>query len=525
MAGTGRWAPLLLCLLQAAPGRPRLAPPQNVTLLSQNFSVYLTWLPGPGNPEDVTYFVAYQSFATPKQWRRVKKCAGTQELVCSMMCLKKQDLYNKFKGRVRAASLSARSPWVESKYLDYLFEVKPAPPVLVVNLMEETVRATATYQLPPCLPPPDLNYEVAFWKEGARNKTLVAVAPYGQPVHIPHQTATYERHCLSARTIYTLTVPKYSEFSKPICFLMGAPGPNWTLLGLPPLLPGLIVIVLGVVIWKSLTRNPWFQLQKTPQVLDFSGHRHPMEAFQPSEPQFLDDLVLCPQKELAGRARVTSRVRAPATLQIGSEKDGDEDQEEDEEDSEGSVTFQPYIEPPPFLGQEHWVPGFPKAEGVDSGRPWAPLVQGKGSSAWDSSDQSWASTADSSLWDEARSSGCLARKGPDQELREDRHGEALPPSEFSKDSGYLEELPEDALSSWATWGSSSPVLALVPGEPPVSLWTLTLKWDSSPKEEEEEVEDDEGGRESEVDDSSAGTLEPESTLRTKERMLGHYVAR
>lgn len=38
------------------------------------------------------------------------------------MCLEKQDLYNKFKGRVRAISPSARSPWVESEYLEYLFE-------------------------------------------------------------------------------------------------------------------------------------------------------------------------------------------------------------------------------------------------------------------------------------------------------------------------------------------------------------------------------------------------------------------
>lgn len=41
-------------------GRPHLAPPQNVTLLSRNFSVYLTWLPGHGNPQNVTYLVAYQ---------------------------------------------------------------------------------------------------------------------------------------------------------------------------------------------------------------------------------------------------------------------------------------------------------------------------------------------------------------------------------------------------------------------------------------------------------------------------------
>jgi hypothetical protein len=43
-------------------GRPRLAPPRNVTLFSQNFTVYLTWLPGLGSPPNVTYFVTYQRY-------------------------------------------------------------------------------------------------------------------------------------------------------------------------------------------------------------------------------------------------------------------------------------------------------------------------------------------------------------------------------------------------------------------------------------------------------------------------------
>lgn len=59
---------------------------------------------------------------TPKRWRKVEKCAGTKELTCSLMCLEKQDLFNKFKGRVRVVSPSAKSPWVESRYLEYLFE-------------------------------------------------------------------------------------------------------------------------------------------------------------------------------------------------------------------------------------------------------------------------------------------------------------------------------------------------------------------------------------------------------------------
>uniref|UniRef100_A0A8C0CJH9 Interferon lambda receptor 1 n=1 Tax=Balaenoptera musculus TaxID=9771 RepID=A0A8C0CJH9_BALMU len=178
MTGTRRWAPLLLCLLQSAPGRPHLAPPQNVTLLSWNFSVYLTWLPGPGNPQNMTYFVAYQSSATPTKWQRVKKCARTKDLVCSLMCLEKQDLCNKFKGRVQAVSPRARSPWVESKSMDYFFEVEPAPPVLVFTRTDEILSVNATYELPHCMPQPDLNYEVAFWKEGARNKVR-------NPFHAP----------------------------------------------------------------------------------------------------------------------------------------------------------------------------------------------------------------------------------------------------------------------------------------------------------------------------------------------------
>ncbi|XP_062962474.1 interferon lambda receptor 1 [Cynocephalus volans] len=520
MAGAGRWAPLLLCLLQAAPGRPRLALPQNVTLLSQNFSLYLTWLPGPGNPQNVTYFVAYQSSSTPKRWRKVERCAGTKELVCSLMCLEKQDLYNKLKARVRAASPSSRSRWVESKYLDYLFEVEPAPPVLVFTLTEEILSASATYQLPPCTPPLDLKYEVEFWKEGTRNKTLFPATPHGEPVQIPLQPGTSGRHCLSARTIYIFTVPRYSEFSKPTCFFLEAPGANWAFLVLPSLLLLLLVIVTGGVIWKSLIGNPWFQQAKTPQALNFSGHRPTVATFQPSGPESPDDLFLCPQKELTRRVRLTPGVRAPATPQAGVERDRAEDEEDEETDS---ISFQPYIEPHTFLGQERRVPGHCEAEGVDSVGPWTPLVQLEGSSAWDSSDRSWASTVDCSPWDEAGSSGYWAKRAPGQGPGGDRHQEPLLLPELSEDSGSLEKHLEDDFSFGTTWGSSSPELNLFPGEPPVSLQTLTFGWDISPEEEE----DEERGRESETEDSGTGSWEAEGTYRTEVggRMLGHYMAR
>ncbi|XP_077631654.1 interferon lambda receptor 1 [Crocuta crocuta] len=506
-------------------GKPHLAPPQNVTLLSWNFSVYLTWLPGPGYSQNVTYFVAYQSAPTPRRWRKVKKCAGTKELACPLMCLENQDLYNKFKGRVWAASPGARSPPAESQYLDYLFDVEPAPPVLVITRTEEVLRISATYQLPHCMPPPDLKYEVDFWKEGSRNKTRFPVTPHGQPVQIPLQPATSGHHCLSARTIYTFGDPKYSEFSKPTCFFLEAPGASWVFLVLLPLLlPLLLVTAIGCVVWKSLTENPWLRQAKMPWALDFTGHRHPVATFQPCDPESPDALILCPRKELTRRVRPSPSIRTPVTVQAGSQEDSAEEEMGEEEDTDDGVSFQPYIEPPPFLGRDQQTPGHPEA-----GDTWTPPIQVESSSATEASDRSWAGTEDSSPWDEPGSSCYLAKKGPDQGPGADGCQEPLLP-EFAQDLSFPEDPMKDDLSSW-TRCFSSPGLNLVPGEPPVSLHTLTFCWDSSPEEEEEEEEEGGGGgegeRESEIEDDVTGSWRAESLQKAEVRggILGHYMAR
>ncbi|CAH7438311.1 interferon lambda receptor 1 [Phodopus roborovskii] len=522
----GRWAPLFLCLLQSVPGWSRLAPPRNVTLFSQNFTVYLTWLPGLGNPPDVSYFVTYQGYPSSQHWKKVGQCAGTKALVCPLMCLKRQDLYNKFKGRVQAASASARgrSPPVESKYLHYLLDVEPAPPTLVLTQMEKILWVNATYQLPPCMPHSDLKYEVQFWKEGIEHKTQFPATEHNKPMEIPLQQGANGRHCLSARTIYTFTVAKYSHFSEPSCIFIGAPGANWAVLTLPLLLPLLVAAATVGVIWKTLEGNPWFQRVKMPQALDFSEYRYPMVTFQPSAPEFPDDLILGPQKELTIRISPGPRVRDPGTLQAGPEKDSTEDEDEDTDDSD---SVQSYLEPPLFMREKLQVMGHSETaeSGVGSGGS-------EDSSAWDSSDRSWSSTVDSSLKDEAGSSSCLDKKEPDQEPDGDGHQEALPCLEFSEDSGTMEELLKDDLSRWRIWGSLSPKRDLVPGESPVSLQTLTFSWDRHFEEEEGEEEEEE--EEEEVDDwesepkgSIASCWDTSSLQRTevKDRMLGDYMAR
>ncbi|KAG8506708.1 Interferon lambda receptor 1, partial [Galemys pyrenaicus] len=472
-------------------GRHHLAPPQNVTLFSRNFSIYLTWLPGPGNPEDVTYFVAYKSSPVSSRWQKVKNCTGTKELECSLMCLEKLDLFNKVKARVRAASPISRSHWVESMNLDYLFDVEPAPPVLVVTRTEEFLSVNATYQLPHCMPSPDLKYEVAFWKKETENKILFPITSHGQLVQIPLQLTTDESYCLSARTVYTFAASKYSQFSNPSCFSPDSPGASWAFLALLLLLVPL-AIATRCMIQKSVKGNPWFQKTKKPQALDFLECRHSVATFQPCSPEWPDNLVLCSPKTLTRRGRLTPRAQAPAPVQAGS--DGSAEDEDEDEDDGGS--FQPYLAPPPILGQELQLPG-------------KPLVQVKEPPAWDCSDRSWPSTGGSSSWDEAGSSGYLAKKGP---------GPGLGGDKLSEDSGCQEEPLDDELPPWAGHPLSLR-LSLLPEEPPISLQMLIFM-DSGPEEEEEEEEEEEDGRESEAEDSGAG-----SWGAVTGRTLGHYMAR
>ena len=483
----------------------------------------------------MTYFVTYQSYIKTG-WRPVEHCAGIKALVCPLMCLKKLNLYSKFKGRVQAASAHGRSPRVESRYLEYLFDVELAPPTLVLTQMEKILRVNATYQLPPCMPSLELKYQVEFWKEGLGSKTLFPDTPYGQPVQIPLQQGASRRHCLSARTVYTLIDIKYSQFSEPSCIFLEAPGDKRAVLAMPSLLLLLIAAVAAGVAWKIMKGNPWFQGVKTPRALDFSEYRYPVATFQPSGPEFSDDLILCPQKELTIRNRPAPQVRNPATLQAGPERDSTEDEDEDTDYDDDGDSVQPYLERPLFISEKPRVMEHSETDesGVDSGGPWTSPVGSDGSSAWDSSDRSWSSTGDSSYKDEVGSSSCLDRKEPDQAPCGDWLQEALPCLEFSEDLGTVEEPLKDGLSGWRISGSLSSKRDLAPVEPPVSLQTLTFCWVNNPEgeeeqedEEEEEEEEEEEDWESEPKGSNAGCWGTSSVQRTevRGRMLGDYLVR
>ncbi|XP_055979137.1 interferon lambda receptor 1 [Sorex fumeus] len=503
MARAWPWASLLLWLLQFASGKPSLAPPQNVTLLTRDFYMYLTWLPGPGNPENVTYSVQYQSLSETK-WHKVKSCRRTTALNCDLTCLESLDKFNKVKAQVRAISAKSKSHWVESRFLEYLFEVEPAPPVLLITQAENFLNIKATYQLPSCR---DLNlkYQLAFWKEGTENKTLFP----DNPVQIPLPPLAYGNYCLSARTIYAYSDIKYSSFSTPTCIFLKDPGASWAFLLL--LLPVLLVITAGGVVWKKFTGSCWSEKAKMPQTLDFSGHRPTIVTLPPRILESLDNLNVCPQKELSIRAKLSAQRRIPVGTQAwtekGSAKGVNEEEEEevtDEDDDSDSIYFRPYILPPQ-LPEHSELAGW-GTPGVLEDKP----------PAWDSSSSSWART---------ESSGYLSKEGSGQRLeREGSPGPLLLPKD-SKDSDSLEEPLEDDPSSWVSWGSLLPGWTLDPGEPQVCLHTLSIL--SSTGEEEEEEEEEESGVDSDSEDCGASSWEAKSPqeAETRGHTLGHYMAR
>ncbi|NXX73369.1 INLR1 protein, partial [Spizella passerina] len=100
------------------PGHVQLLPPQNVTLLSRDFAMILTWAPGEGSPSDVTYTVRYESQDRLDKWRKVPHCRNIPRSFCNLTCAL-SNLYVKVRARVKAVWGRSQSPWVKSQFKDY----------------------------------------------------------------------------------------------------------------------------------------------------------------------------------------------------------------------------------------------------------------------------------------------------------------------------------------------------------------------------------------------------------------------
>ncbi|NXL87120.1 INLR1 protein, partial [Alectura lathami] len=204
------------------PGHVQLPPPQNVTLMSKDFDMILTWAPGEGSPPDVMYTVRYESQDFMDKWKKVPHCKNIHSTSCNLTCVS-QNLFIKFRGRVKAISGQLHSPWVESQFKEYHLDVELAPPVLNVNVKENVIHVNAAFPLAACVEKFSWMYDFNLWEAGSEDKKQYKSIFRKNTVTID-TTALRGNYCLNARSSIQSIDFKHSKFSQPVCVLLNHKG-------------------------------------------------------------------------------------------------------------------------------------------------------------------------------------------------------------------------------------------------------------------------------------------------------------
>ncbi|NXS61345.1 INLR1 protein, partial [Brachypteracias leptosomus] len=212
-------------------GHVHLPTPQNVTLLSKDFDMILTWSPGEGSPPNVTYTVRYESQDRRNKWKKVPHCKNILRTSCNLTC----ELPNfvKVRARVKAVSGQLQSLWVLSQFKEYHLDVELAPPVLHVNVEENSMHVSASFPLPNCVKSFSWMYDLNLWEAGSEDKvtSVLSVSTQKQYEGIFRKktvtidtTALRGNYCLSARSSFQSIDFKHSQFSQPVCVLLNHQG-------------------------------------------------------------------------------------------------------------------------------------------------------------------------------------------------------------------------------------------------------------------------------------------------------------
>ncbi|KAM4657286.1 interferon lambda receptor 1 [Amazona ochrocephala] len=339
---------LALCLLRQARGHGQLPPPQNVTLLSKDFDMILTWTPGEGSPPNVTYTVRYESQERLDKWMKVPHCKNTHRTSCNLTCVL-PSLFVKVRARVKAASGQLRSPWAESQFKNYYLDVELAPPVLHVNVKENKIHVNASFPLATCVESMSWMYDLNLWEAGSDDKKQYEGIFRKNTVSID-ATALRGNYCLSARSSFQNIGFKHSKFSQPVCVLLNHKAVEWTF----PFSVTIPVFVLPIFLTSAfvtclLTHN--IKGKKMPHALDFSQLKAAGAAFhcELSKEEFFRDCLICTEKPASQRKRNNSLARnnlpwVASFVSSSSSLSSSSSSLEKEEGEEDSSTFTPYTE-------------------------------------------------------------------------------------------------------------------------------------------------------------------------------------
>ncbi|XP_072275384.1 interferon lambda receptor 1 [Pyxicephalus adspersus] len=253
----------------------KLHQPLNIKTESRNFSLFLTWLPAPENPPNVTYTVRYMLVMAEK-WQAVKKCRTTFATECDLTCALIQNFSNLHRVQVRAVSVSQeKSSWVLLDNITYMFTVDPSPPILQIKRVDDgSLIVNTSVRRPLCAPPsfPFFLYlkhvlEIRNINNPGEQIRKIEMMKSSELI----KTDAYEgEYCLTVSAILEIT-RKNSTPSPSICLTFSQKDQNHHLL---PLVGLPVILLVFVIVSAIFTILHVINLKATiPKSLDFSHKR------------------------------------------------------------------------------------------------------------------------------------------------------------------------------------------------------------------------------------------------------------
>ncbi|XP_042743786.1 interferon lambda receptor 1 isoform X2 [Lagopus leucura] len=333
----------VLCFLWQPRGHGQLPPPQNVTLLSKDFDMILTWTPGKGYPPDVSYTVRYESKTRMDKWIKVPHCRNIHSISCNLTCVI-PNFFIKFRAQVKAASGRLHSPWVKSQFKEYHLDVELAPPLLNMNVKEDVIHVSATFPMAICVESLSWMYDFNFWEAGSEDKKQYKSIFRKKAVTID-TTALRGNYCLNARSSIQSIDFKHSKFSQPVCMLLNHKGEwKFPFSAMIPVCVLLILLTSASTIWLLKQDAKHKQM---PQALDLSNCKiaGPTFCCERKENEFLADCLICTDRPVSqGKKNKTLAQNNKLWMASFLPSSSSEEEEEEEEEEEDSSSFIPYTE-------------------------------------------------------------------------------------------------------------------------------------------------------------------------------------
>lgn len=197
--------------------KERLQAPRNLTVVSEDFKLFLRWQPADNYPPEVFYTVKWRNMYAG--WNTTH-CVNISATSCDITCVNQRP-NNRFRVQVEALERTGRSSaGVQyTKYIDYNLDVELAPPVLQVREAEKVLVVNTTFAIPSCVKDlfQDLCYELEFWEQGT--KPMKSSDLTENVFRINTTLFSSGHYCVQAQAYHPM-IRKRSNFSEPVCGLL-----------------------------------------------------------------------------------------------------------------------------------------------------------------------------------------------------------------------------------------------------------------------------------------------------------------